>query len=371
MSSALLSDFVRYGPERHLGTQIARCGRFRIMDVAACLMPTNADSEHRACKTRTIELLAEAYPNPAEDDACYHAAADFCETDWQAFLEGVGVCTSKSRRSTIPDSGDESAIVSFAASVPAPTDLVPATNLPIMPYFLVVHMNLTLARNRGHLGSGLTAACACGASRPIYCIINHFGTPCSNRETSASPCLLPSCADMCRSIILRGAYGVRDEGTKRNMIDKHKLHVLMFASSGHVPDGVKDGKFVIETLVVPSSCTACDLQTVKYSTGSERHALTEAGMQSIGPPSPGSRIASASGDPKRTSTYIVRSDQRSDLTLARRKDCAQMRRTSKTCYVVRIGARSISCILLPWWFCSVYMCGSIIHSVLSTVLQHW
>ena len=78
----------------------------------------------------------------------------------------------------------------------------------------------------------------------------------------------------------------------------------MFASSEHLADAVKDGKFDIETFVVPSFCTACDLQTVRRrSTGPEPHALMKAEMQSIERPSPKSRIASASGSPKRISFY--------------------------------------------------------------------
>ena len=86
----------------------------------------------------------------------------------------------------------------------------------------------------------------------------------------------------------------------------------MFASSGHLADAVKDGNFDIETFVVPSICTACDLQTVTCSTRAETHALIEAAMQSIGCPSPKSPIASASGGPKRTSIYNLGFDQESN-----------------------------------------------------------
>ena len=74
MSSVLLSDLVRYGLERSLGTQIDGCGRIRIMDVVACMLPIiDADREHRALKTRIRKFLAEAYPGLVEDDACCHA----------------------------------------------------------------------------------------------------------------------------------------------------------------------------------------------------------------------------------------------------------------------------------------------------------
>ena len=86
----------------------------------------------------------------------------------------------------------------------------------------------------------------------------------------------------------------------------------MFASSDHLANAAKDGKFDIEAFVVPSICTACDLQTVKHSTGAETHALTEAEMHSIGCPSPKSRIAYASGDPKRISICNIGHDQGSD-----------------------------------------------------------
>ena len=93
------------------------------------------------------------------------------------------------------------------------------------------------------------------------------------------------------------------------MIDKRKWHVSVclskVASSGHLADAVKDGKFNIETYVVPSICTACKLQTVRESTRAETHELIEAEMQSTGSPSPKPRTASASGDPKHTATYNV------------------------------------------------------------------
>ena len=86
----------------------------------------------------------------------------------------------------------------------------------------------------------------------------------------------------------------------------------MFASSGHLADAVKDGNFDIETFVVPSICTACDLQTVTYSTRAETHAVIEAATQSTRCPSPKSRIAPACGDPKRTSIYKLGFDQESN-----------------------------------------------------------
>ena len=73
MSSILLSDLVRYGLERPLGTQIVGCGRIRITDVVACTLPIiDADCEHRTLKTRIRKFLAEAYPSLVEDDACCH-----------------------------------------------------------------------------------------------------------------------------------------------------------------------------------------------------------------------------------------------------------------------------------------------------------
>ena len=74
--SSFLCDLVRYGVERQLGTHIDRCGRIRIIDVAASMLPIiDADFEHKALKTRTKKLLAEANPNPVEYDACHHGAA--------------------------------------------------------------------------------------------------------------------------------------------------------------------------------------------------------------------------------------------------------------------------------------------------------
>ena len=123
----------------NLGTQIGRCGRIRIIPVAACMLPIiDADCDRRTLKTRIRKFLAEACPNPVEDDACYNDAAtmrafclpavwthflraDFSETDLQGFLETVGVGTSKRRRRTTLDSAEESAIVPSA--VTAPTDL--------------------------------------------------------------------------------------------------------------------------------------------------------------------------------------------------------------------------------------------------------
>ena len=75
-SSVLLSDLVRYGLERPLGTQIDGCGRIRIIDVVACTLPIiDADGEHKTLKTRIRKFLAEAYLSLVEDDASCHDAA--------------------------------------------------------------------------------------------------------------------------------------------------------------------------------------------------------------------------------------------------------------------------------------------------------
>ena len=155
----LLSELVRYKLVRQLGTQIDRCGRIRLIDVAACMLSIiDADCEHRTLKTRIKKFLAEPSPNPVEDDVCYHDAAamrafctpsacthflraDFCGTELQAFLGEAGVGTSKRRRRTRADSADESAIVRSAASATDPTNLVPSTSLPNLLYFHVVQMN--------------------------------------------------------------------------------------------------------------------------------------------------------------------------------------------------------------------------------------
>ena len=66
-----MSDLVRYGLERPLGTQIDGCGRIRIIDVVACTLPIiDAVRENRTLKTRIIKFFAEAYPSLVEDDAC-------------------------------------------------------------------------------------------------------------------------------------------------------------------------------------------------------------------------------------------------------------------------------------------------------------
>ena len=72
----------------------------------------------------------------------------------------------------------------------------------------------------------------------------------------------------------------------------------------HLADAVKDGKFVIETFMLcrPFALLAtCRL--LRHSTGAETHELIAAELQSIACPPPKCRIASASGDPKRTATY--------------------------------------------------------------------
>ena len=123
---------------------------------------------------------------------------------------------------------------------------------------------------------------------------------------------------------------VRGDGTKQDMIDKHKLHVWpcvsKVAASEHLANAVKDGKFDIETFVVPSICTACYLQTVKDSTGAETHELIEAEMQSIGSPS----------RPSLESHLQVVAQSALQLTIFKITkgqtmwaDCAQLRQTSK------------------------------------------
>ena len=109
----------------------------------------------------------------------------------------------------------------------------------------------------------------------------------------------------CADRFLYEVHHVRGGRTKQDMIDKHNLHVSVCVSMFVIwtlgrrcqrRQAVKDGKFDIETFVVPSMCTACNLQTVRQSTRVETHELTEDAIQSIQFLSPRCLIASACGD---------------------------------------------------------------------------
>ena len=111
----------------------------------------------------------------------------------------------------------------------------------------------------------------------------------------------------------------KGDGTKQDMIDKHKLHVSILTSSVATNTDLNDAmvnqepeSFDIQKLLVPSQCNAGDLQIQWRGSGEEAYQLMELEMMSVGCPLPADRAQHSHEVPHRISLYIFGLDQGSD-----------------------------------------------------------
>ena len=99
----------------------------------------------------------------------------------------------------------------------------------------------------------------------------------------------------------------KGDGTKQDMIDKHKLHVSTYKSlisnSSNVKYAMERGNFNIEDFMVEVTSGACDLQVCRLGTALETYALIEQELLSVGCPHWTDRARESKKHPKRITVY--------------------------------------------------------------------
>ena len=179
--------------------------------------------------------------------------------------------------------------------------------------------NLAISRNRGHLGAGLAMVLMAGAEHQGGLKATSKQTVIINEHRVAVGILLRSRRYYEAALSIDAAGRLQDDftfevhcfkgdGTKQDMVDKHKLHVSLLGSLLMTKADVDracgaSGSLALDSLEVPSQVVACDLQIQRLGTAAETYDFVKAEMASAGCPHFASRALDSSSHPARVSVY--------------------------------------------------------------------